>query len=105
MTKFEGGRCFVAARVIDQIVATAASQVEGVAELRGYDAESHSLRHNYDKSIVTDTDGKNLVASLVIAVVPGYAIINVVKAVQEAVRQEVNVMLGLDVPIVDVAVV
>ncbi|MDD7593890.1 MAG: Asp23/Gls24 family envelope stress response protein [Peptoniphilaceae bacterium] len=105
MKKFNGGRCFVAARVIDQIIATAAAQVEGVAELHGFDRESGELRHNYEKSIVTETDGANLMTSLVVAVVPGYAIINVVKAVQEAVQQDVKVMLGLDVRGVDVAVV
>lgn len=105
MKQFEGGRCLVANRVIDQMIAIRAAEVDGVLEVRGFDASTGALRHGYDKSIITETENGALSTELSIMVDKNSIIIDVVKEVQEAVRLEVEAILGLHCKRVDVHVI
>lgn len=105
MNGFVGGRCLVASRVIDQIIAKSAADVEGVVEVRGFDAATGELRHGYEKSIVTEVGDGALVTSLILSVAPGASIVRVVEAVQQSVKEDVEMMFGLSCRRIDVLVI
>lgn len=104
MKEFEGGRCLVSNRVIDQMLALRAAEVDGVLAVAGFDAESGTLRRGYERYITTETKDGELETELSIMVDKDRVIIKVVRDVQEAVRQEVEAILGLTCRRVDVHV-
>lgn len=104
MKEFEGGRCLVSNRVIDQMLALRAAEVDGVLAVAGFDAESGTLHRGYERYITTETKDGELATELSIMVDKDRVIIKVVRDVQEAVRQEVEAILGLTCRRVDVHV-
>ena len=95
MKEFEGGRCLVSNRVIDQMLALRAAEVDGVLAVAGFDPELGTLRRGYERYIVTETENGELTTELSIMVNKDRVIVQVVRDVQEAVCQEVEAVLGL----------
>lgn len=104
MDNFTGGTCLVANEVIDKMIAYAATQVEGVAEVVGYDSNSGKLRHHYEKTLASEEENGHIWIALMIVVDRDYSVIDVVKEVQKSVKEEVESMLGLCCESIDVAV-
>lgn len=105
MNQFKYGSVQVNNDVIDMIIAEAAARVEGVSEVKGYDAQAKKLRHGRKKAIETTVDTGKLTTSIKLSVASGYSIVKVAEAVQVAVRDEIRSMLGLEVDKIDVSVV
>lgn len=105
MKTFDGGRCLVANDVIDQMIARAAYEVTGVTEVKGYDQEKGTLRLGYDRFIVTETDQGSLDTRITVKIALEESIVDVVREIQESVKQEIEMMLGLYCRRVDVTVI
>ena len=105
MSQFQGGDVLVANRVINLMVASAASRVEGVAEVKGFEKDGEKLRYGAGRYIETAVEEDALRTSLMIRVKEECSIIKTVEAVQREVRREVESMLGLRCLSVDVAVI
>ncbi len=104
MESFKGGRCLVANEVIDTVTALAASRVEGVMEVRGFNSKEGKLRRNYKQKILTKSEGGHIVAGLTLVIDRDYSIIKVCEEVQEAVKAEIESMFGLICDKVDIIV-
>lgn len=104
MDYFKGGSCLVANEVIDKIIAYAATQVEGVAEVPGYDQDSGKLRYRHEKYLASEEENGHLWIALMIVVDRDYSVMEVVKNVQKSIKEEVESMLGLVCEKIDVAV-
>lgn len=105
MKEFVGGSCFVANEVIDTVIAQAAAKVEGVSQVRGYDAKNGRLRAHYDKQIQTETQNGHLTTALILSVSRDAVIKDVVYQAQLAIKEEVESMFGLYCDRVDVVVI
>lgn len=105
MREFEGGNVYVANDVIDMIIATAASRVDFVFEVKGYDMKSQKLRYGHNKYIETEVENDQLTTSLIVQIEDGANIKDVCTNIQEAVKESVESMLGLKCNKVDLLVV
>jgi len=105
MNQFKYGSVQVNNDVIDLVIAEASSRVEGVAEIRGYDAQAKKLRHGRKKAIETHVAEGKLSTAITLSVEAGYSIVKVAEAVQSAVHDEIRSMLGLAVEKIDVSVI
>lgn len=105
MKPFEHGTVQVSNDVIDTLIASAASKVEGVREVKGYDERAGKLRMQHQRSIETEIKEGRLTSQLTIAVKEGEAILSVAENVQRAVKHEVENILGLHCEAVFVDVV
>lgn len=104
MESFKGGRCLVANEVIDTVTALAASRVEGVVEVRGFNSKDGKLRRNYQQKLLTKSSKGHIVACLTLVIDRSYSIIKVCEQVQEAVKTEIESMFGLICDKVDIIV-
>lgn len=105
MKEFVGGSCFVANEVIDSVIAQAASRMEGVEQVKGFDARNGKLRSHYKNYICTKTQEGHLTTMITLSVDREAKVQEVVHAAQLAVKNEVESMFGLVCDRVDVAVI
>ncbi|WP_019133351.1 Asp23/Gls24 family envelope stress response protein [Kallipyga massiliensis] len=105
MKEFVGGSCYVANEVIDTVIAQAAAKVEGVSQVRGYDAKNGRLKSHYDKLIQTESKDGHLITALTLSVSRDAVIKDVVYQAQVAIKEEVESMFGLVCDRVDVVVI
>ena len=56
MKEFEGGRCLVSNRVIDQMLALRAAEVDGVLAVAGFDSESGTLRRDVQEAVCQEVE-------------------------------------------------
>lgn len=105
MKEFVGGSCYVANDVIDAVIAKAASEVEGVSQVKGFDAKNSRLRAHHEKQIHTESQDGHLRTILTLSVDRGAVVKDVVRQVQVAIKDEVESMFGLACDRVDVVVI
>lgn len=104
MNSFKGGKCLVANEVIDTVAALAASRVEGVEEVPGFNSKDGKLKRNYKQKLMTKSEDGHIKAVLSLIIDRDYSIVKVGKEVQEAVKKELESMFGLKCDQVDIIV-
>ena len=92
----EQGNVYISEEVLAGISAAAALEIEGVAELLG--------KKSLAKGVSVKTEDDKVVVTLSILMAYGHTIPEVGKAVQEAVKNAVESMTGLEVSAVNVNV-
>lgn len=104
----ENGSVLISEDVVTTIVSHAVKEVEGVVELAvkpGADIVEIIGKKNWGKGLkVTIGDENVLTLECNVILVYGYSVVNVAKALQEAVRNAVESMTGVKVAAVNVNV-
>ena len=101
------GQVQIMDEVLDTIAALAATEVEGVASLRGgltRDQITKGSSKNLSKSVKINSEGSSLVVHLVFNIEFGCSVPEVCKAVQEKVKESMQNMTGLSVTAVHVSI-
>lgn len=102
------GKVEISPEVIEVIAAIAASDVEGVAEMRGNFATGVAERFgrkSHRKGVKVDLADHGIVLDVYVVVEYGYSIPAVGQGIQTSIRQELQNMTALDVNEINIHVV
>ncbi len=103
----KNGQVQIMDEVLDTIAAVAATEVEGVASLRGNLTAEQITKggsKNLSRSVKIQSEDNNLVVHLVLNIRFGYSVPEVSKAVQAKVKESLQNMTGLSVSAVHVSI-
>ncbi len=103
----EYGEVKITDEVVETIATIAASQVPGVVELYGgmaYDIIEKIGKKKYSKGIKVEIEKRKVTLYCYIVVDFGSNIIEVAENVQDSVKQQIELMTGLEVEKIDVTV-
>lgn len=102
MNDFNHGSVKVSNHIIDQVIAESALRVEGVKYVIGY--KNQKLDYKKKDSIVSVINGNEVEIALTLVLDAKSKIYEVCEEVQETIKDQVKVMLNLDVNKVNVIV-
>lgn len=102
MTDFKNGSVKISNDIIDQLIAETALQVDGVVSVTGY--RNKKLEKNKKDGITSIISDNNIDITLAIEVEKNNDVYNVAENVQKSVKEQIKIMLGLDVNEIDVTV-
>lgn len=102
MTDFNNGSVKVSNNIIDQLIAESALRVEGVESVIGY--KNQKMDYKKKDGIVSVVDGGNISIALSVILSTDQKIYEVCENIQKIIKEQVKVMLNLDVTSVNVIV-
>ena len=102
MTDFNNGSVKISNNIIDQLIAESAIRVEGVESVIGY--KNQKIDYKKKDGIVSVVNGGSISIALSVILSTDQKIYEVCENIQKTVKEQVNVMLNLDVESVNVIV-
>lgn len=102
MTEFKNGSVKISNDIIDQLIAEIALQVEGVDYVLGY--KNKKVEKNKKEGIVSVINDNKIDIALTVVIKEEADIYKICENVQNNIKEQINVMLGLDVEKVNVIV-
>ena len=102
MTDFNNGSVKISNNIIDQLIAESALRVEGVESVIGY--KNQKIDYKKKDGIVSVVSGGSISIALSVILSTDQQIYEVCENIQKTVKEQVNVMLNLDVESVNVIV-
>lgn len=102
MTDFKNGSVKISNTIIDQLIAESALKVEGVEAVIGY--KDHKVESKKKEGIVSVIDGNRIEVALTVLLNTDKKVYEIAENVQKSIKEQVKVMLNLDVTNVNVIV-
>ena len=102
MTDFKNGSVKISNNIIDQLIAESALKVEGVESVIGYNSKKMDLKKK--EGIVSVIDGNTIDIGLSVILNTDKKIYEVAESIQSTIKEQIKVMLNLDVTNVNVCV-
>lgn len=102
MTDFKHGSVKISNDIIDQLIAETALQVENVNSVIGY--KNKKIEKNKKDGVVAVIGENNIDIALSVIVENNVDIFKVAENIQKSIKEQINIMLGLEVNQVNVIV-
>lgn len=100
MTDFKNGSVKISNVIIDQLIAESALKIEGVKAVVGY--HDHKVDTKKKDSVISEINGTDMKISLTLILNTNKKIGEIAENVQKNIKEQVKVMLNIDVTEVNV---